>query len=60
MTFLGLKTQIMLEIYVKRFKNLTLDDEIKWLDLRDISVDILEGFGLKVDWGKENKPIEKQ
>ena len=39
------------DIYIRRFKNLTLDDEIKWLDLRDISKDIPEGFGVKVDWG---------
>lgn len=38
------------DIYVKRFKDLTLDDEIKWLDLRDISKEIPEGFGVKVDW----------
>ena len=41
------------QIYVRRFKNLTLDDEIKWLDLRDINEDIPEGFGVKVDWAKE-------
>ena len=40
------------DIYVRRFKNLTIDDEIKWLDLRDFSEDIPEGFGVKVDWGK--------
>tara|TARA_Y100001968_G_scaffold324523_1_gene364072 strand:+ start:354 stop:725 length:372 start_codon:yes stop_codon:yes gene_type:complete len=39
------------DIYVRRFKNLTLDDEIKWMDLRDISEDRPEGFGVKVDWG---------
>jgi len=39
------------DIYVRRFKNLTLDEEIKWLDLRDVSADIPEGFGVKVDWG---------
>ena len=38
------------DIYVRKFKNLTLDDEIKWLDLRDISQDVPEGFGVKVDW----------
>ena len=38
------------DVYVRRFKNLTLDDEIKWLDLRDFSEDIPEGFGVKVDW----------
>ena len=41
------------DIYVRRFKNLTLDDEIKWFDLRDISQDIPEGFGVKVDWGRD-------
>ena len=39
------------DVYVRRFKNLTLDDEIHWLDLRDFSEDIPEGFGVKVDWG---------
>ena len=41
------------DIYIRRFKNLTLDDETKWLDLRDISEGIPEGFGVKVDWGRE-------
>ena len=39
------------DVYVRRFKNLTLDDESQWLDLRDFSEDIPEGFGVKVDWG---------
>ena len=39
------------DIYIRRFKNLTLDEENKWLDLRDISEEIPEGFGVKVDWG---------
>ncbi len=41
------------DIYIRKFTNLTLDDAIKWLDLRDISEDIPEGFGVKVDWGRE-------
>ena len=41
------------EIYLRRFKNLTLEEELKWLDLRDISEDIPEGFGVKVEWGYE-------
>ena len=41
------------DVYVRRFKNLTLDDEIQWLDLKDFSEDIPEGFGVKVDWGME-------
>jgi len=39
------------DIYERRFKNLNLDEEIKWLDLRDTSEDIPEGFGVKVSWG---------
>ena len=39
------------DIYVRKFKNLTLEEEIKWMDLRDISEDIPEGFGVKVYWG---------
>ena len=41
------------DIYIRRFKDLTLDDEIKWLDLRNISDDIPEGYGVKVEWGLE-------
>ena len=37
-------------IYVRKFKNLTEEDEIKWLNLRDINKDIPEGFGVRVDW----------
>ena len=47
------------DVYVRRFKNLTLDDEIQWLDLRDFSEDIPEGFGVKVDWSMKNKLMEK-
>ena len=39
------------DIYERKFKNFTLDDEIKWMDLSDISEDKPEGFGVKVDWG---------
>ena len=38
------------DVYVRRFKNLTEEDEIKWQDLRDINDDIPEGFGVKVEW----------
>ena len=41
------------DIYVRRFKDFTLEDKIKWLDLRDINEDIPEGFGVKVDWARE-------
>ena len=46
------------EIYVRRFKYLTLYDEIKWLELRDSNEDIPEGFGVKVDWANENQQKE--
>ena len=39
-------------IDLRKFKNLTLDDETKQLDLRDISENIPEGFVVKVDWGQ--------
>ena len=39
------------KIYVRSLRDSTLDEEIKWLDLRDISEDRPEGFGVKVDWG---------
>ena len=38
------------DIYERKFKNLTLDEEIKWLDLKDSSEGISEGFGVKVEW----------
>ena len=38
------------DVYVRRFKNLTEEDERKWQDLKDINDDIPEGFGVKVDW----------
>ena len=47
------------DIYVRRFNNMTLDDEIKWLDLIDTSEHIPNGFGVKVDWFRKNKRMEK-
>tara|TARA_B100000700_G_scaffold312799_1_gene396946 strand:- start:268 stop:654 length:387 start_codon:yes stop_codon:yes gene_type:complete len=38
------------DVYMRRFKNLTLDDESKWQELKDINDDIPEGFGVKVEW----------
>ena len=38
------------DVYERKFKNLTLDDERKWQDLRDYNDAIPEGFGVKVDW----------
>tara|TARA_Y100001968_G_scaffold312088_1_gene334867 strand:+ start:381 stop:746 length:366 start_codon:yes stop_codon:yes gene_type:complete len=38
------------DIYLRRFKNLTAQDECHWKALRDINGDIKEGFGVKVDW----------
>ena len=47
------------DIYERKFKNLTLDEEIKWLDLKDSSEGISESFGVKVEWGQANKPMKK-
>ena len=38
------------EVYIRRFKDLTEEDERKWQDLKDINDKIPEGFGVKVDW----------
>ncbi len=38
------------DVYVRKFKNLTAEDETKWMDLKDINDDIPEGFGVKVEW----------
>ena len=38
------------DVYIRKFKNLTLEDEFKWNELRDINDAMPEGFGVKVDW----------
>ena len=38
------------DVYVRRFKKMTEEDERKWQDLRDINQNIPEGFGVQVDW----------
>ena len=38
------------DVYMRRFKNLTLEEEKKWLDLKDFNDDIPEGFGVQVEW----------
>ena len=38
------------DIYVRRFEKLTSEEENKWKDLREISEEIPEGFGVKVHW----------
>tara|TARA_Y100001968_G_C19292092_1_gene684720 strand:+ start:83 stop:493 length:411 start_codon:yes stop_codon:yes gene_type:complete len=38
------------DVYIRNFRNLTSEDESKWLALRDINDDIPDGFGVKVDW----------
>ena len=42
------------DVYERRFNNLTLEDENEWLDLRDTSEDMPEGFGVKVEWNSNN------
>ena len=42
------------DVYIRRFKNLTPEEESKWLALREISDDMPDGFGVKVDWSYGN------
>ena len=37
------------DIYVRNFKNLTVDDESRWMDLKDINDEKPQGFGVKID-----------
>ena len=37
------------DVYVRKFKNLTVDEETRWMDLKDINAEIPEGFGVKID-----------
>ncbi len=37
------------DVYVRKFKTLTADEEIRWMDLKDINDEIPEGFGVKID-----------
>ena len=38
------------DVYIRKFKNFTADDERKWQELRDFNDDMPEGFGVKVHW----------
>ncbi len=46
------------DVYVRKFKNLTAEDEIKWQALRDINDDVPEGFGVKINWNQSQKNLE--
>ena len=37
------------DVYIRKFKNLTVDEESRWMDLKDINDEIPEGFGVKID-----------
>ena len=37
------------EVYIRKFKSLTLEDERRWMDLKDINDEIPEGFGVKIE-----------
>ena len=37
------------DVYVRKLKNLTVDEESRWMDLKDINDEIPEGFGVKID-----------
>ncbi len=37
------------DVYFREFKNLTAEEEVIWMDLKDINVEIPEGFGVKIE-----------
>ena len=37
------------DVYVRKFKNLTVDEESRWMALKDINDEMPEGFGVKID-----------
>ena len=37
------------DVYIRKFKNLTIEEESRWMDLKDINDEIPEGFGVKID-----------
>ena len=37
------------DVYFRQFKNLTVDEESRWMDLKDINDEMPEGFGVKID-----------
>ena len=34
---------------MRKFKKLTLEEESRWMDLKDVNDEIPEGFGVKID-----------
>ena len=37
------------DVYIRKFKNLTADEEIRWMELKDINHETPQGFGVKID-----------
>ena len=37
------------DVYVRKLKTLTLDEESRWMDFKDINDEMPEGFGVKID-----------
>ena len=37
------------DVYVRKFQNLTVDEESRWMDLKDINDEMPEGFGVKIN-----------
>ena len=49
--FFGVEDPLLAgDIFCRSFKHLTTEDESKWFDLKDVSDDRPEGFGVTVDW----------
>ena len=37
------------DVYVRKFKNFTAEDERRWMDLKEINREVPEGYGVKID-----------
>ena len=37
------------DVYVRNFKILTVEDELRWMALKEINEQLPEGFGVKID-----------
>ena len=50
MRFFGVEdSDLAGDYYVRKLKNLTIYDESRWMDLKDINDQMPEGFGVKID-----------
>ena len=37
------------DVFIRKFKNLTAEEESRWMDLKDINDEMPDGFGVKIN-----------